>query len=348
MAKHQDTAAFARKECERLQRLKELDLVRLFPEQMVQKVTEALRAMMGTSAALVTIVDESSQWTKAPSSAFELPPSIPRELSFCAHAILSGAPLVVEDTTKDERFFRNPLVTSEPCIRFYAGAPITIGDGFAAGSLCVVDTKPRSVTPAQIAQLEGLAAIVSALVEQQRLTSSHAELSSRLTSQKQLLDYASDAAKLGAWEIDPQQGKLVWSDGMYTIHELEQGTAISVQQLPDFYHPEDRLRAQDWIEHAKNMVIPCEFQARMVGAKGTEKIVRMLALRSVARAAYLIRVKFGRGKNVIDYLANWQRFARQRAQSRLPPAPPRARRNNSFVTRIDWTRINARHYFLPL
>jgi serine/threonine protein kinase len=81
----------------------------------------------------------------------------PRDISFCAHAILGQAPLIVPDTQKDERFASNPLVVDDPNIRFYAGVPIFVDPGSAVGSLCVLDRVAREIAPDQLDALRALA-----------------------------------------------------------------------------------------------------------------------------------------------------------------------------------------------
>lgn len=89
----------------------------------------------------------------------------PRAVSFCGHAILSAAPLIVEDTLVDRRFAGNPLVVGKPNLRFYAGAPLIAGEGLALGSLCVLDIVPRTFSDAQAQALVLLAAAVMARLE---------------------------------------------------------------------------------------------------------------------------------------------------------------------------------------
>lgn len=114
--------------------------------------------------ALVNLIDSERQWTKA-RQGLDIH-ELPRQLSFCAHAILQPDRIMeVPDARLDPRFADNPVVTGDQNIRFYAGAPLVTRDGFALGSLCVLDRQPRQLTEAQRQALLALARQVMALLE---------------------------------------------------------------------------------------------------------------------------------------------------------------------------------------
>ena len=129
-------------------------------------VTRLAVAFFDVPIALVSLVDTDRQWFK---SRFGLDTTeTAREVAFCDHTIRAAEVLVVEDATLDPRFSNNPLVTGEPGIRFYAGAPLILQSGEALGSLCIIDRSPRAFTPGQREQLQDLAALVVAQIDLHR------------------------------------------------------------------------------------------------------------------------------------------------------------------------------------
>jgi len=128
------------------------------PEERFDRITRLAKRLFNVPIALVSIVDANRQWFK---SRIGLDVSeTSREISFCGHAILEAGLLVIEDTFEDERFADNPLVTNEPNIRFYAGAPLRIGNSLSLGTLCIIDREPRRFCDEDRETLRNLADIV--------------------------------------------------------------------------------------------------------------------------------------------------------------------------------------------
>ena len=120
---------------------------------------------------MISLVDQDRQWFK---SHFGLDvQQTDRELAFCAHAIHQTDVFEIEDSHKDERFCDNPLVTGDPHVRFYAGAPLINPDGLALGTLCVIDHKPRKLTDSQ---RESLTALSRQVVNQLEIRKKNREL----------------------------------------------------------------------------------------------------------------------------------------------------------------------------
>ena len=142
----------------RLAALHALGILDTEPEDRFDRITRLAAALFDVPIAVVSLVDEHRQWFKSRCGLEER--ETPREVSFCAHAILSRNVMIVPDTLLDARFADNPLVTREPRIRFYAGCPLVLRDSACVGTLCVIDTRPRWLDEAEISLLRDLGGLV--------------------------------------------------------------------------------------------------------------------------------------------------------------------------------------------
>jgi phosphoribosyl 1,2-cyclic phosphodiesterase/CheY-like chemotaxis protein len=143
---------------ERLAALHRLAILDTEPEERFDKFTRIAVAMFNVPIALVSLIDENRQWLKSACGTSIRESS--RDTSFCAHAILEGAVMIVPDALLDPRFADNPVVVNEPRVRFYAGCPLVLAEGACVGTLCLIDTRPRQLDATAIRLLEDLAELV--------------------------------------------------------------------------------------------------------------------------------------------------------------------------------------------
>lgn len=151
-------APLASNESSRLAALLSLGVLDTLPEERFERITKLAAHVLGVPIAAISLIDTDRQFFKSICGLDVR--QTPRDQAFCAYTILSDEPLVIQDAVQDKRVSDNPLVTGEPGIRFYAGAPIEV-DGERIGSLCAIDLKPNRINDEQIRMLRYLAAIAS-------------------------------------------------------------------------------------------------------------------------------------------------------------------------------------------
>lgn len=150
----------------RLKVLWQYEILDTVPEEVFDDLTDLAARICGVPMAMISLVDEDRQWFKSKIGISHAETA--RDMAFCPHAILQKGLFIIPDATKDARFARSPLVTSEPKIRFYAGAPLVTPDGYALGTLCVLDKVPREMTADQQEALLLLARLVMTQLELRR------------------------------------------------------------------------------------------------------------------------------------------------------------------------------------
>ncbi|QLH37672.1 MAG: GAF domain-containing protein [Parachlamydiaceae bacterium] len=148
---------------ERMELIRQLDILDTDAEEIYDGITYLASMACNKPVSTITIIDRHRQWFKSIVGANEK--ENPRIYSFCAHAILGNEILEVKDSQLDERFKDNPLVTGDPHVRYYAGAPIELKDGLRVGTLCVIDHKPNKLSDEQLKILRFLSLQVTKLLE---------------------------------------------------------------------------------------------------------------------------------------------------------------------------------------
>ncbi|HKS13514.1 MAG TPA: EAL domain-containing protein [Pseudomonas sp.] len=155
-------------EKDRLARVTEMCVMAQESDAELDALVSMVSQRFSMPICLISIVSARQQWFKAKVGVDS--DSTSRDVSFCAHTILGDAPLEITDATLDSRFTANPLVTGTPGIRYYCGAPLITEDGFAIGSLCLIDTVPRPAMSQQdLAALVGFAALAMKMLTGIRL-----------------------------------------------------------------------------------------------------------------------------------------------------------------------------------
>lgn len=172
----------------RLSALEALEILDTSPDEQLDFITKLVKERFHVPIALISLVDRKRQWFIS-KQGLEVNET-PRDVSFCAHAILHDGIFVVNNAVEDSLFKNNALVLGPPHIRFYAGVPLTSPDGYRIGTLCIIDTKAKRLTPQEEGDLLGFAKIAQELIGK-RGPQHHLET---------LLDHATE----GLFEINPE------------------------------------------------------------------------------------------------------------------------------------------------
>ena len=278
-------------EAERLSVLRDHHVLDTPPAEEFDDLVRLAAHVCGVPIAAVSLIDEHRQWFKA-SMGLGMTET-PREAAFCAHTILGRDTLVIRDATQDPRFQDNPLVTGDPHVRFYAGAPLISEEGYALGSLCVLDTTPGSLTPDQQATLRLLARQVSsqlravrAVAERERLVAEK----ERLVAERERTDKALQAEREFTHAL------------LESLHEgivacAADGTLTLFNGATREFHglPEQPLPPEQWAEHFSL------YQADGLTPLETQEIplFRALAGEAVRDAEMVIAPKSGPARTLL-------------------------------------------------
>ncbi|HLH05267.1 MAG TPA: GAF domain-containing protein [Bryobacteraceae bacterium] len=150
-------------EAQRLQALVRLEILDSGSEPLFDAITRLAARLYKTDISTISLIDANRQWFKACVGLNTRETA--REPAFCGYAITQKDVMIVHDALDDQRFWDNPFVTGPPFIRFYAGAPLVTSDGYAVGTLCVIDREPRAPGSIDRHALKELAGITIGLIE---------------------------------------------------------------------------------------------------------------------------------------------------------------------------------------
>jgi PAS domain S-box-containing protein len=246
-------AALPSDDSQRLEALHRYEVLDTPPEERFDRFTRAAAQIFGVSSSTLSLIDDHRQFFKSCNG--KQMQETPRDVAFCGQTILSDDVMVVTDALQDARFRENPLVTGEPKIRFYAGAPLKTGDGLRIGTLCVIDFVPRPHPPEW--KLDVLRDMAAAVVEQleytvvrRNLRAFEAELRrheyqlnkhrERVRQSEHRAALALEAGELGTWEWDAATGRAVSSPTLSRIFGKDTAVAQGKFAGLSGIHPDDR------------------------------------------------------------------------------------------------------------
>ncbi len=270
---------------QRLRSLASLGVLDTAAEREFDALVEAAALVCGAPISLISLVDQDRQWFKANVG---LPgvSQTPRDLAFCAHAILGDEVFEVTDATLDPRFEDNGLVTQDPHIRFYAGAPLRLADGTHAGTLCVIGRQPQQLNDTQRRILVNLAAAAvqalegrRALQAERQLRDSLAHKHASLAESEARFRALSAGSPLGVYATDAIGACTYTNERWQQIFGLSMAESLGLGWTATL-HPDDSAGVYSAWHHAASSGGEFDQEFRIRRADGSQRTVR-----SKARAA---------------------------------------------------------------
>lgn len=251
-------------EQERLAALQRLEVLDSATEPGFEVLVRAASLVCGTPISLISMIDADRQWFKANVGLPEVAET-PRDVAFCAHALLGDELFEVPDATQDPRFAQNPLVTGSPDIRFYAGIPLTLSDGHRVGTLCVMDRVARELNDTQREVLRCLGVAAAKALEMRRTATEEARYRV-LTDMSPLGVYASNA-----------KGAFTYTNARWQqIHDLQAVRALD-DGWTDAIHPADRARVTEQWQRSGRLQSEFNQEFRVRRSDGSVRTVRSRA-----------------------------------------------------------------------
>ena len=256
----------------RLDALAALKLLDTPPEEEFDDIVQLAALVCDVPVALVSLVAGDRQWFKA---RVGFPPcETSLNASVCAYTLAEPDVLIIPDLTADPRTRDNPLVTGEPFIRFYAGAPLHGPDGQVLGSLCVIDHQPRAqgLTAKQADGLRRLARQVTTVLRERQLNREMRATHDALQLSEERLNFAFAAAgSLGWWDWDIPADRLYAGEQfarMFSVDPVEAAKGAPLSAFVDGIHPDDRGWVGERIQHSLDMAGEFSEEYRLCRADG--------------------------------------------------------------------------------
>lgn len=228
---------------ERLTALASTALLDTEAELRFDRITKLVQQCFGTEIVLVSLVDEQRQWFKSRQGLTACETS--REISFCGHAILQETIFEIPDASKDPRFLDNPLVTTAPFIRFYAGAPLHF-KGHSIGTLCIIDSKPRQLTLNERQILIDFSKLIEQEISDRLQEHAHQQLVASELMYRSVLE----GTCIGTWQWNVQTGATAFNERWAEIvgYSLDDLAPIDINTWLSLTHPEDLAESARLLE----------------------------------------------------------------------------------------------------
>jgi PAS domain S-box-containing protein len=285
-------------EKQRLRALHNYGILDSISEREFDRITELASIICDVPISLVSLIDEGRQWFK--SSVGMETKQTPRDLAFCQYTIMDTVIFEVEDATIDERFRENALVTDKPCIRFYAGYPLIDPDGFALGSLCVIDRKPKVLTQKQKRALTILAEEVTSLIVERRQKE-------ELRNFEKLFRFSNDLVFIGG--IDGYFKKI--NPAFTKIFGWSEEYILNTSSF-EFYHPDDMENTKRQLEKLAGGCETINFLQRFKTITGAYKTIEWTSTPETSTGHI-----YGIGRDISELVLKERQFAESEEKLRV-------------------------------
>lgn len=285
-------------ETERLKALDDYDILDTLSEEEFDRITELAAIICEVPISLISLIDKNRQWFKSEKGLGISETS--RDLSFCQHAIMAPGIMEVEDATLDKRFSDNKLVTENPGIRFYAGFPLIDPEGYALGTLCVIDRQPKKLNASQKRALNLLGNEAMSLITERRKKQ-------ELRNFEKLFALSNDLVFIGGADgffkkVNPAfEVVLGWTEE----HLLSTSTF-------EFIHPDDIASTEAELSKLLNGMPTVKFNQRMLTAWGSYKTIQWTSSPEISTGKI-----FGIGRDITHKILKDQLLAENEEKLRV-------------------------------
>ncbi|MGD2131263.1 MAG: PAS domain-containing protein [Maricaulaceae bacterium] len=294
----------SRDEAQRLQALRRIRVLGSSPETHYDRIARLAAQICDTPIALISYIDDQREWFKA-RVGFDAP-ELALADSFGAHAVRTGEVIVAPDTASDPRFADNPLVLGAPNIAVYVGAPFADADGHWLGVLSVMHTRPTTMSPAQLVQLQSLAELLGDFVSLRR---ERLQRKDEVAQQIEWMEQAEALGRIGHWKANLETEEVLWSPEMYRIYGVSpESFTPTLSKAISFFHPDDLQKVHGSIDTMVSKREAIRTESRLIRADGVERRVASVAHPKFNADGEVTEI-FGVFQDVTESWESQERFA---------------------------------------